>query len=216
MRKRHKIQEKILELAATRSLDGLSLRQIAKEIRENIEQPQKIRHHLMQLQKKGLINFDKDKKVIRKTIGGKAEKSGLVSVPILGLANCGPAAIFADQSIQGYLKMSKQFLPRATKSIFAIKAVGSSLNRANINGDSIEDGDYVLIDSNYPNPRNKDYVLSVIDDVANIKRFIKEKDKIILLSESTDDISPIYIHPTQDKYMINGKVVQVVKKPKIE
>ena len=211
----HRIQEKILNLAESSSLNGLSLRKIAGKIGENKDQPQKINHHLLQLQSKGLIHWDKKKKIIRRIISGKTEKSGLVSIPILGAANCGPATLFADQNVRGYLKISKQFLPRNKKNIFAIRAVGPSMNKANIEGNSIEDGDHILIDSNYQNPQNKEYILSVIDDVANIKKFIKEKDKIILLSESTEDIPPIYIHE-DDKYLINGKVVQVIKKPKID
>jgi len=211
----HRIQEKILNLAESNSLNDLSLRKIAEKIGENKDQPQKINHHLLQLLSKGLIHWDKKKKIIRRVISGKTEKSGLVSIPILGAANCGPATLFADQNIQGYLKISKRFLPRNKKNIFAIRAVGSSMNKANIDGNSIEDGDHVLIDSNYANPQSKEYVLSVIDDVANIKRFIREKDKIILLSESTKDVPPIYIH-SEDNYMVNGKVVQVIKKPKMD
>ncbi|MFA6145935.1 MAG: S24 family peptidase [Patescibacteria group bacterium] len=209
----HKTQLKLLELIEKRNLNGLSLRDIGELI--GIEDnPHVIRHHLLQLKRRELIYWDQQKKEIRKNFKGVNKESGLVSIPILGAANCGPATIFAEQNIQGYLKISKHFLPKVVKNIFAIRAVGSSLNKAKIKNNSIEDGDYVLIDGNYPNPQNKDYVLSVIDDVANIKRFIKEKDKIILLSESTEDIPPIYIH-RRDKYMINGKVIQVIKKPKI-
>jgi len=215
MNKRHRIQEKILDLVESNSLSGLSLRKIAEKINEDKSQPQKIRHHLSQLADKGLIYWDKKKKIIRRIISNKVEKSGLVSIPILGAANCGPATLFADQNVQGYLKISKRLLPRNKKNIFAIRAVGSSMNKANIEGNSIKDGDHVLIDGNYPNPQNKEYVLSVIDDVANIKRFIKEKDKIILLSESTENIPPTYIHP-DDKFIINGKVVQVIKRPKTD
>lgn len=43
------------------------------------------------------------------------------------------------------------------------------MNKANVNGKTIEDGDYLIIDSDYRSPRNGDVVLSVIDDMANIK-----------------------------------------------
>jgi len=220
MEKRHQIQEKILGLIESNDLRGLSLRQIAEKIGEDSSQPQKINHHLTQLKEKGLIYWDKGKKIIRRTISGKVESSGLVSIPILGAANCGPATLFAKQSMEGYLKISKRFLSSSkTKGIFAVRAVGSSLNKADIDhkGTSITDGDFILIDGDQRTPRNNDYVLSVIDDVVNIKKYIfdKEKNQIILLSESTENIPPIYIHPS-DTYSINGKVIQVIKKPKID
>ncbi|MDD2646862.1 MAG: S24 family peptidase [Patescibacteria group bacterium] len=212
----HKTQLKLLELMKTHNLNGLSLRDIGELIGIK-DKPHIIRHHLLQLKKRGLIYWDQSKKEIRKISKGIESDSGLVPIPILGAANCGPATLLAEQNIQGYLRISKRFLPRVTKNIFAIRAVGSSLNRADVDhkGMHIDDGDYVLIDSSYRNPQNKDYVLSVIDDVANIKKFIREKNKITLLSESTENIPPIYIH-RDDNYMINGKVIQVIKKPKID
>ncbi|HZT34945.1 MAG TPA: hypothetical protein VFA15_03425, partial [Nitrososphaera sp.] len=60
-------------------------------------------------------------------------------------------------------------------------------------------------------------VLSVIDKMANIKRyhFDKENNQIVLMSESTQSFPPIHIHPDDD-YSINGKVIKVIKKPKIK
>ncbi len=90
------------------------------------------------------------------------------------------------------------------------------MNKSNINGMSIEDGDYLIIDSDYRSPRNGDIVLSVIDDMANIKKYVfdEENNQIVLVSQSTKDIPPIYIHE-DDSFMINGKVIQVIKKPKL-
>jgi repressor LexA len=90
------------------------------------------------------------------------------------------------------------------------------MNKSNINGMSIEDGDYLIIDSDYRTPRNGDIVLSVIDDMANIKKYIydEENNQIILVSQSTKDIPPIYIHEN-DSFMVNGKVIQIIKKPKM-
>ena len=141
----------------------------------------------------------------------------LVSLPIIGSANCGPATIYAEANIEGYLKISPKLLPRA-KNIFAIQAVGYSMNRANINGRAIENGDYVIIDADYKQPKNNDYVLSIIDGVANIKKFIQDvKNKmIILVSESTRNYPPIYIHKDElMNYLVSGRAVQVIKRPKL-
>jgi SOS-response transcriptional repressor LexA len=89
------------------------------------------------------------------------------------------------------------------------------MNKSVVNGNTIEDGDYLIIDSSDTSPSSGDVVLSVIDEMANIKKYVwdEENNQIVLVSESTKDIPPIYIHE-DDSFMINGKVIQVIKKPK--
>jgi repressor LexA len=209
----HTIQEQILGLVQTKNLGQMTLREIGDLIGEKY--PQKIKHHLDQLQKKGLIKIDKKNKQIIKKSRGPIGNSQLMSIPIVGYANCGPATIFANENIEGYLKISKSIL-RKFQNIFAIRAQGLSMNRAEVNGQIIEDGDYLLVDSSQTSPSNGDIVLSVIDDMANIKKYVWDEanNQIVLVSESTKDIPPIYIHE-DDSFMINGKVIQVIKKPKL-
>lgn len=208
----HNIQEKLLQVMQNKNLNGMTLREIGELVGEKF--PQKIKHHLDQLQKRGLVKIDKTKKTIMKSIGGAIKNTQLISIPIVGSANCGPATIFANENIEGYLKISKTIL-RKFKNIFAIRAHGLSMNRAMIDGNTIEDGDYLLVDSDQTSPSNGDIVLSVIDDMANIKKYVWDEvnNQIVLVSESTKDIPPIYIHE-DDSFMINGKVIQVIKKPK--
>lgn len=208
----HKIQENILKLLESKNLNGLTLREIGDFIDEKF--PQKVKHHLDQLEKKGFIKIDKKNKTISKPISLANKIHGLISVPIVGSANCGPATIFANENIEGYLKISKNILNKC-KNIFAIRAQGLSMNQTKINGKNIEDGDYLIIDSSDTTPSNGDIVLSVIDDMANIKKYLWDEDnnQVVLVSESTKDIPPIYIHE-DDSFMINGKVIQVIKKPK--
>ncbi|MBX4211641.1 MAG: hypothetical protein KW806_02515, partial [Candidatus Yanofskybacteria bacterium] len=83
-------------------------------------------------------------------------------------------------------------------------------------GESVDDGDYVVVD---PKARikNGDYVLSIIDGMANIKRYFEDKanKRIILLSESSASFSPIFVHKQDiDQFLVNGKIIQVIKKPK--
>jgi len=210
----HKIQEQILKLSTDRDLGKFSLRQIGIMINQT-NQPQKIKHHLLQLEKKGLLNINRANRIIIKTGPGLIQNSKLFSVPILGSADCGPATIYAEQNIEGYLRVSGKILSRK-KDIFAIQATGYSMNKANINGECIEDGDYVIVDPKYRSIKNGDYVLSIIDGVANIKKFFKDtaNKRIILLSESSMNYSPIFIHFDDiDRYLVNGKIIQVIKKP---
>lgn len=210
----HDLQKRLLLLAHTHNLSRLKLREIGELLGEKIH-PQRIKHHLAQLEKKGLITADYASGKMKKVTAGTDKKTNLLSIPILGNANCGPATLIAEENLQGYLKVSERFLKKS-KDIFAIQAVGDSMNKASI-GDaklSIDNGDYVIIDCSVKAPRNNDYVLSVIDGLANIKRFVNDKnnDRIILKSESTQEYSPIFIHKDDPiEYFVNGKVIQVIK-----
>ena len=210
----HEIQQKILKILDDKPIEGLTLREIGLLVGEKL--PQKIKHHLNQLEKKGLIAIDHKNKSIKKI--RKSDPGDIfISLPILGSANCGPAEIFADQNINGLLKVSKSIL-KNNGDIFVIKAEGNSMNKAEVgkNKMSIENGDYVIVDRASVSPQNNDYVLSIIDNMANIKKYISDKknNQIILVSESTQDYPPIYIHE-DDNFSINGKVIQVIKKPNI-
>ena len=215
----HQIQEALLKIAGEKNLGQMTLREIGALVGES--SPQKVKHHMTQLQKKGLLKIDKAKGVVKKTMqewenaleGG----SRILSIPILGAVNAGPAQIFAETNIEGFLKVSSALLnpaPRDAQTFLALKVVGPSMNRATIAGKRIEDGDYVIVDIADRNVKDGDIVLSIIDGMANIKRFRfdKENGHVVLMSESTKDFPPIFIHET-DNFMINGKVVQVIKKP---
>ena len=215
----HTIQEALLKIAGEKNLGQMTLREIGALVGES--SPQKVKHHMTQLQKKGLLKIDKAKGVVKKTMhewenaleGG----SRILSIPILGAVNAGPAQIFAETNIEGFLKVSSALLnpaPRDAQTFLALKVVGPSMNRATIAGKRIEDGDYVIVDIADRNVKDGDIVLSIIDGMANIKRFRfdKENGHVVLMSESTKDFPPIFIHET-DNFMINGKVVQIIKKP---
>lgn len=157
-----------------------------------------------------------DKKIIKpvqKGVAGRV-KSMFYSIPIVGAANCGPATVFADERIEGYLKVSTKLLPKKNSSLFALVADGPSMNRAVIHdGDTIEDGDFVVVDSEYKSPKNGDVVVAVIDGMATIKRYKEDRknDRIILEAESTENYLPIFLHESDD-FSVSGKVIGVIKK----
>lgn len=211
----HPIQKKILLLISSKPLAGLSMRQIGFMV--GVDHPQLIKHHIEQLEKKGLIKYDKINKTLTSLQSGQSD-STLLSLPIYGAANCGEATHFADNYIEGYLKVSKNLLKK-TRDVIILEASGDSMNAAKINGQqNIEDGDYVVVDTEYRNPQNGDYVVSIIDGMANIKKFFfdRENHQIALVSESTKKYSPIFISPDEaENYSVSGKVIQVIKKPNI-
>ena len=215
----HPIQSKILEISKTNDLGKLKLREIGLLVGE--PHPQKIKHHLNQLSKRGFLIVDKKNDIIKRIGGSQNEVSDFITIPIFGAANCGVANIFADEKLEGYLKVSKNILKNNMQNIFALRASGDSMNNARIHNESIEDGDYVLVNGDDRDAKPGDYVVSIIDNCANIKKFQIDKsgenERIILVSESKKHYPPIYIDSfdfeEMKSYMISGKVVQVIKKP---
>ncbi len=184
------------------------------------ESPQKIKHHLLQLEKKGFLSIDKMKGVVRTSFtpdwakGLLKKPYRLFSIPVVGTANCGPATIFAEQNFQGFLRVSSKLVGRPKPDgLYVIKASGSSMNRAEIDGKKIEDGDYVVIDKNDLNVTTGDVVLVITDGKGTIKRYVDDRanSQIVLRSDSSFDYDPIYLHPDDD-FSISGKVVGIVKK----
>ncbi len=208
----HTIQQQLLELSQKYDLKKMGLRQIGRLI--GVDHPQKIKFHM---QKIGLLENGKKNRAIsiKSPLHGKAK--GLFSIPILGLANCGDATMLAEARIEGMLPVSSKLIPSShLNDLFAVRAVGISMNRANINGKSIEDGDYVIVDGEDKNAKNGDYVLSVINGMANIKKFIEDKTnrQVVLQSESNKFFPPIHIHEDElDDYLVNGKVIEIIKQP---
>src|SRR3989338_8651411 len=99
-------------------------------------------------------------------------------------------------------KVIKTIIPKKIES-FSVPILGSAnagpatiFAEGKINGKNLEEGYFVLIDSEYKNPKNDDYVLSVIDGCANLKKFERDAKTgtIRLLSESKNPKhKPIYV-----------------------
>jgi len=217
----HIIQQKILNLAREKNLAQMTLRGIGEAVGEP-NAPQKIKHHLDQLMQKGLLLASADGKKLKPAVAGLDKQSKLISLPIIGSTNCGEALTFANESVEEYLKVSfhtlDSALARRTGDLYVLRAIGDSMNRANVCGKTIENGDYVVVDKSVKIPADGDYVVSIIDGCSNIKRFRKDQKnhQIILYSESSIDFAPIYINEKDlNDYLICGKVADVFKKPNI-
>lgn len=219
----HPIQQKLIELAKVRDLSKLSIREIGRQIADGGSNervhPQQVKYHLQRLTEAGLINVAS--RATAQKIKPSTEKAPtFVSIPVLGSANCGPATFFAEEQISGHLRISTSLLKsRNYQNLFAIQASGRSMNRARIYGTQIDDGDYVIADHSKITPRSGEYVVVVDDDKANIKKLFLDYDnhQVVLFSESSENYDPIFIDPA-DKWdsLINGTVVQVVKRPRFD
>jgi SOS-response transcriptional repressor LexA len=208
----HRIQEALLRLAHEQDLSKITLREIAAAIGEPNASPGLLQYHFEKLEEKNLVFVDRKRQIQR--LGSELADDQLVSIPIVGSANCGPASLFAIESSHGYLRLSKKIIKKAD-GLIALIANGDSMNAARINTPSpgvkapIHGGDLVVVDTT--NKAIEDgYILSVIDGMANLKRLKKRSYDIALISESKNSYSyPPIIITSEDDYMINGRVIMV-------
>src|SRR4051812_5682894 len=94
----HSTQKKPLELAQTYDLTALGLRQIGRMIGE--PHPQKVKHHLQQL---NILPSAPESRI-------GASQSQLISIPLVGMANCGEPTIFAEELVDKFLQVSKKLV----------------------------------------------------------------------------------------------------------
>lgn len=209
----HDIRKKLLSLGSLTDLSQLTYRQLA----ERVDAPHaaQVRHHLLQLEKQGKIVRGADGS-LRTADSAAAGTGSLISIPVLGEVDCGVATRFAADNIEGYLAVSPSSTDyRDTSSIFALKACGDSMDKADIANKAVSDSDYVLV-KRYQGEELRDgqYVVSLIDGMANLKKFRNDRvhNRIALLSESSKNYPPIFIAESdREYYEVIGTAVDVIK-----
>ena len=200
----------------------MTLRDMAKAIGLPEAAPQQIKHHLLQLQRRGFLTIDRFNGLMERSSAEPSWAKGVLnkaakifSIPIIGMTSAGPANLYAEKNFQGFLRASSRLVGRTQPTgLYALKVDGSSMNRATVDGKTIENGDYVIIDSVDTNATTGDIVLALIESKATIKRLVDDRanGQIVLKADSSSDYDPIYLHPDDD-FQISGKVIGVVKKP---
>jgi SOS-response transcriptional repressor LexA len=218
----HVIQEKILKLLEKKgTLKNWTLRSLGEMVGDP-DSPQRIKHHLTALQKHGFLVFSKSSGELSLSSFARKKQVVLFRFLYLDLPIVEKHSNWLKTSRQRAFYGSQRVLlglcPKSRSIVFfVVRAVGSSMNRADIAGDAIDDGDYVVVDRQVGDKKSLHgkYVLSLIDGAANIKKFVLQakSDMITLVSESSQNFSPIFIH--QDDfadYTVAGRIVRVLKK----
>ncbi len=154
------------------------------------------------LEKRGLIKRDSSKKIYIVKNEDFSDLKNIFSVPVFGLAACGEALAFADDNVEGYLQVSKSlFRKEKPVQLFAVKALGDSMNKADIN-----DGDYVVF-KKHENGEELDgkIVVVVINGMATIKEYQTLKDNMIGLfpQSHNEKHQPIYLDKS-DQFLVAG------------
>lgn len=211
------VDKKIQHLSQLVDIDKLSYREIGRRIARSDESPvhpQIIKNVLLKLRSEGLIAAPAATTTTTTTMPTR-----LVTIPILGMVNAGPATHIAGSVERGALRVSSSLLPSSNyKDFYALEVDGESMNRAVIRGNLIENGAYVIVDSSKKTPKDGDIVTVVHEGLANVKKVFFDYDNqvIVLRSESNQDFAPIVISPSDDwEGLIGGTIVHVVNKPKV-
>ena len=171
-------------------------------------------NHLIALEKKGYIIRTSEPRGIRMVKDNEEPVyEYLIGVPILGYANAGTPLVSAEEENLGVLRIDKKILGKK-KSLFSLIVKGDSMDREMIDGKTIIDGNYLIVDKE-AEVLDGDVVVAIIENCATIKRFKKDQDMVILYPNSSNPIhQPIYLDKNTES-IINGKVVRVLEKPSI-
>ncbi|MGH7828277.1 MAG: transcriptional repressor LexA [Candidatus Binatia bacterium] len=129
-------------------------------------------------------------------------------VPIVGEAPAGQL-MPAEENILGQVQVPKDFLKPSGAKFFFLRVRGDSMNRAKVEGQTIEDGDLVLVRQQERADPGK-IVVALVDGEATIKKLVKGPGYYVLQPDSTNlKHRPIIV--TQD-FRVQGTVVRVFKK----
>jgi repressor LexA len=173
----------------------------------------KSKHSVVQfldyLERKGFIRRGRGYRSIR--LGDRIVASQIaIPIPILGYANAGRPLMYADESDMGKLLISPNALSGDVKKYFCVKLQGTSMNNFSLRGKFLEDGAFVLVDSNIKAVDNPFAAyLCVVNGAATVKRIKQEAGNIYLLPDSKDSAHMPIVLSQEDSIEISGKVVDV-------
>ena len=132
-------RQELLDLSSKMDISKMGLRELAREI--GVKNPQTIKYHLQKIAEAQNTTTRASVKIEKNKLG----LSDLIRIPIKGRVSAGPATQIASDETQGYLRISSNLLnSKNYKDLYALIVVGTSMNRANVDGKSVNDGDYAI------------------------------------------------------------------------
>ena len=130
------------------------------------------------------------------------------SVPVVGRVPAG-MPMLADENVEGWIRIPAAMARPASERFFLLGVRGTSMNKARVEGGTIDDGDLILVRQQSV-ARSNDVVVAVVDGQATVKRLITAPGYFILRPESIDK-THLEIVVGMDM-RIAGKVTHVLKK----
>lgn len=130
------------------------------------------------------------------------------AVPIAGRAPAGQLMV-AEQNIEGWVRLPRELLRPSARDYFLLRVRGNSMNRFEVHGERIEDGDLVLV-RRQVDARSGEAVVALIDGEATIKRLTKATGYVGLQPVSSESgHQPILV---RSGFRVQGIVRRVFKR----
>ena len=164
--------------------------------------------YLDQLQEEGHIERWSGARGLRMRKGSMARGFETRLIPIVGEAPAGQL-MPAEENMLGQVQIPKDFLKPPSAQFFLLRVRGDSMNRAKVEGGTIEDRDLVLVRQQERADPGQ-FIVALVDGEATIKKLVKAPGYYVLQPESTNPKHrPIVI--AQD-FRVQGIVCRVLKK----
>lgn len=173
-----------------------TVREIAEAV--GLASTSAVHHHLLKLEREGKLQKDATRSRAL-TIPGSVG-SRVVHAPIIGEIAAGEP-IYAYETKDETLAVPGDLAGRGHDT-FVLRVRGKSMIE-----DHIDDGDYVVVQSQ-STARDGDIIVALLEDSrATLKRYFREKDRV-RLQPANGQMQPIYTRDVQ----IQGKVIGVIRR----
>lgn len=142
-----------------------------------------------------------------KLLKPRSEGAQTRSVPVIGRVPAG-ALMLAEDNIEGWIRLPKAMASPPSEEFFLLRVRGTSMNSATVDGNTIDDGDLILVRKQQV-ARNGDIIVGMVDGEATVKTLVKAPGYVILKPNSKDKShTPIVV---QSDFRVAGKVTHVLK-----
>jgi repressor LexA len=170
-----------------------SVREIGIEV--GLSSSSTVHSHLNTLEKKGYIRRDPTKPRAIEILDPQALqfREDVVRIPVLGQVAAG-SPILAEENIEDYFPVPASLVK--DDQVFMLRIRGDSMEGAGIFHD-----DYVIV-RQQNSAVNNDIVVALLEDEATVKRFLKQKDHVVLQAENE-----LYEPIIARNVMVLGKVI---------
>ena len=134
--------------------------------------------------------------------------SHTINIPLIGNVAAG-TPILAIENIEAYIPYEPTKVKANLKDYFFLRAVGDSMNMADVNGSTRVSGVYVLLRRQSTGVFGQ-IVVALMGEDSTIKKYINGDGHIVLQPLSSNPTNkPIYVF---DDFLIQGIVVDVIKR----
>jgi len=196
--KLHKIQRQLLEaLPQTPNVGSFSLRAIGDLV--DVSNPQQVRHHIQQLEKKGLLRWD-----VNEAIVPSSPVQDVVYLPLYATAECGPTGFLTQENaIDEVAVSSKTFGIANPDQYYLVETRGSSMEPR------IHEGDQVLVKIQSDIPGNG-MCLVIHKDVPKIKLVKRIDGKQVALCSINQSFPAEIVDIENDDFNLLGAVKAII------